>query len=196
MSHLLNMCLSVLCRSSTAVRCLQTIGFLPSWCTSAKIQDGRSKTNTRKWRVTAGRLHWCLYGCKRQIPVFSTNRQSVVWMVSGVVLVYSSRGSFPTSTTSFSERKMLKSLVEMFYIMFLIINMTHYQTLSHVSCWALKLFLRWENSVVTQSETTSVWLVWVIIIKTSTDRHRHVLHMSASVFPLKSFQCLQNNKKK
>lgn len=38
-----------LIRSSTAVRCLQTTGFLPSSCTSARIPNGPSKTNTRKW---------------------------------------------------------------------------------------------------------------------------------------------------
>lgn len=37
----------------TAVKCLQIIGFLPSSCTSARIPNGRSKTNTSKWRRKA-----------------------------------------------------------------------------------------------------------------------------------------------
>lgn len=58
----------VSCFRWTEVKCLRTIGSLPSLCTSARIQNGRSKTNTREYR----RRRWRLQSVTALTPPLSS----------------------------------------------------------------------------------------------------------------------------
>lgn len=180
------LCLSVLCRSSTAVRCLQTIGFLPSWCTSAKIQDGRSKTNTRKRRLADSTDVCKAANHKSQFPPQTITfcsldgfrcraglQQQREFSQSSISLMLS-------SVASFSVRKMLKSLCRNVLIINNTWHITRRRHMFPVELWGC-FFYGGELSLVIQNETTSVWLVWVIIIQTFTDGHRHVVQISLRV---------------